>query len=83
MAGIKLRRWLPATLLGVFVALVVQVIGAELGYRSIEVLLSLVVGGAVAARSARASNWKQYLVAALLVAGGLLLVGSILIAIES
>jgi hypothetical protein len=83
LAGIKLRRWLPATLLGVFVALVVQVIGAELGYRSIEVLLSLVVGGAVAARSARASNWKQYLVAALLVAGGLLLVGSILIAIES
>ena len=83
MAGIPLSRWLAATGLGVFVALVVQIIGAALGYRSIEVLLSLVVGGAVAVRSAGARNWKQYLVAALLVAGGLLLVGSILIAIES
>lgn len=83
MAGIPLSRWLAAAALGVFVALIVQIIGAELGYRSIEVLLSLVVGGAVAARWAGAHNWKQYLVAALLVAGGLLLVGSVLIAIES
>lgn len=47
---------LLATGLGVFVALVVQIIGAQLGYRSIEVLLGLVVGGAVAARSAGARD---------------------------